>query len=485
MIIKTRKMENILEFMEKQNIDSIKILRQREKNILAKRLIDLGLGVYSGKADIRLILKSIFNLATQVSSFDLKLVFYSGRIKTMTENLSKMAETVYGAFEETTSAVTQITDSNTEMSTSLSNISSKSHVLAENTNKGIKMIDGIKGETSQVLKLSGSMNRDVKSLISIVEKIKDAVSGIYEISDQTNLLSLNASIEAARAGEAGKGFAVVAGEIRKLSETTKTLLNSMDGLLGDINNASAKSSESVDKTVISLNNVNAEIESMADVMNENYKTLEDITDNLHSISAYGEQMNASMQEVSAAMHTVGNDAGDINIMSTELENVSKDIFKLADTMSEVEEDMEFLTNKSGKLAVNKNYGLSNNDFIENIKKAIEAHVSWVNVLENMAKTNTLQPIQTNDHKCGFGHFYYGVKPTNPRITNLWSSVEEVHSRLHRKADSIIDIINKGSGKNDAVKVLDEANNLSEKIIGIFSNMISIAEKMNENDEKVF
>ena len=120
-----------------------------------------------------------------------------------------------------------------------------------------------------------------------------------------------------------------------------------------------------------------------------------------------------------------------------------------------------------------------------IKKAIEAHVSWVNVLENMAKTNTLQPIQTNDHKCGFGHFYYGVKPTNPRITNLWSSVEEVHSRLHRKADSIIDIINKGSGKNDAIKVLDEANNLSEKIIGIFSNMISIAEKMNENDEKVF
>lgn len=73
-----------------------------------------------------------------------------------------------------------------------------------------------------------------------VEKIKKLTQEIMSITNQTNLLSLNASIEAARAGEAGRGFAVVADEIRSLADSSAETA-------GNIQTISTQVTEAVDK----------------------------------------------------------------------------------------------------------------------------------------------------------------------------------------------------------------------------------------------
>ena len=63
-----------------------------------------------------------------------------------------------------------------------------------------------------------------------VKNIDVLTESILQITEQTNLLSLNASIEAARAGAAGKGFAVVADEIRKLAENSRHAANKIQNV---------------------------------------------------------------------------------------------------------------------------------------------------------------------------------------------------------------------------------------------------------------
>lgn len=84
------------------------------------------------------------------------------------------------------------------------------------------------------------MTETFEMLQEALDKIRNSLSGISEVADQTDLLSLNASIEAARAGEQGKGFAVVAEEVGKLAKMSQDMV---EGIHACIMEVERKSSE--------------------------------------------------------------------------------------------------------------------------------------------------------------------------------------------------------------------------------------------------
>jgi len=473
----------LLNDIENGRFSEVESELKNKSDVFSRTVSELASRLDNGRKRTNSVIKRILSVATKLSSFDLKLKFTSNKIKDLTSELSTRAQSVYSSFEETTASITEITDASSQMTSSLDSILLQANSLNENTSKAKKVIDDIKSENRNVLEQASELSSDVHNLLDVLNTMKETVAGIFGISEQTNLLALNASIEAARAGEAGRGFAVVAQEIRKLSENTKSLLKSMDQLLINIDEASHKSSESVTKTVESIGNVNLMVESMSDIMEDNTSSIQSIAVELEKISAFNEEINASLEEATAAMNMVSTDAENVSALSISLENIGKDIFDVANSIEGVQEEVSTLSKDSGMLAADNFYKLPNSEFIASIEAAIKAHTNWMQDLKGMVENRAEKPLQIDEHKCGFGHFYYSIKPSSSEILPLWEEVEHHHSELHHKGAEVIDCLRKGDYE-EANKLQKVADQISKTIIEIFNNMISLTKAAEERGESI-
>jgi methyl-accepting chemotaxis protein len=251
---------------------------------------------------------------------------------------NSMREISKAALELANSATMQAEDVSDIVSsmTELNSIMNKSVETAQSLTDASNQIDGVTKQGKETVYELSKINKDslsafnkifesIESIRTLAEKISEASGLISGIANQTNLLSLNASIEAARAGEQGRGFAVVAEEIRKLSDESKTNVEVITGILGELAVATdeatrlsgevkeyvSKQNDSVENTGNAfgdiVNTVGIVYSAIGEIENIN-KVLEEkvmaISESVESLSSISEENAATAQELSATSELV-------------------------------------------------------------------------------------------------------------------------------------------------------------------------------------
>lgn len=400
----------------------------------------------------------------QISSLDLTMQHQTKKIMEISHSVAKATETIFGTATGNSMFTGSANNQHEELSNTIVHVASETAEVVEKIKTCQAELTDIRELSSQTIQDSREMQKDMDNLSEIINHMSDVISGIESISLQTNLLALNASIEATRAGEAGRGFAVVADEIRGLAGETQKLTGSMGSFVAEIKNASYKSVKSASGTIESLESVTKKIGNVWALNNENSMHVNKVSESISSIAAVSEEISSSMAEMESQLK----DSTDF------MHNVSTDLKKATEPVVDIEKTLDETVKQMGVMTEDMFFHLEHAEFAKHISNAITAHQTWLKNLRNMVRQRYIVPLQLDSSKCGFGHFYYALKPDIPGILPIWEALGKKHERFHQFGSEAIHAL-KNQDYQQAEKIYQQAELYSRELISDLEKMRQIAE----------
>lgn len=233
-------------------------------------------------------------------------------------DISATTQELSAAMQETSASSTQIG----EMAKQIEDVSRS--VATRSQEGALKVADihgraeAAKGNTASSKQKASDIKRRISGELKqaledaqVVDEIKTLANSIQSITSQTNLLALNASIEAARAGESGRGFAVVAGEIQDLAEQTRSIVENIQKLTGDVTTAVRNLSGFAEQL----------LDFVANDVSKDYGMFLRVADDYNGDAEYVNDLvtdfSAVSQELLASVEAVASSIGDVGIATTE------------------------------------------------------------------------------------------------------------------------------------------------------------------------
>lgn len=330
-------------------------------------------------------------------------------------------------------------------------INEKSNITVELTNEGRAMIEKARDVSDHIDSTIKELNSEVSVLNDNADQIAIVIAVINEISDQTNLLALNAAIEAARAGEAGRGFAVVADEVRNLAEKTSHSTKQIGETVSDMQKSISTVTQRMDVITKMLMEQRAGIDSSFNNFQDIYNSSLDLNQSISEIMAASEEQNAVIYEISSNLKEMS-DASELSI------NNLAELFKAFNNMA-------LSLNTLETKFTNIKYASKAGSFIA----AKTAHVAFMRrLLVNNYMKNVIQ--LPNHQTCSFGKFYYSDGMEKYGDDKDFRAIEPIHKKIHDLGIQVMSNI-ENNKFNENKKLVEEFEKDVEDLVSILDKLI--------------
>ena len=290
----------------------------------------------------------------QLSSAAREMTDYTMNFSENAQGQAASAEQITAAIEEMSAGMENVAEfaerqhvNLNDLVTRIASLSSIISSMSEEIQHSRELSNEITGQAHAGEESLSAMNASMQKIFESSHNMVGIVSMIGDISDQINLLSLNAAIESARAGEHGRGFAVVADEISKLADQTAASIKQIDLLIKDnteeIENGRGSVKQSLEKiggVIKGISEINARTDSMYELMQNGVKENEGVRENSGKLREHSGQIKIATEEQKISASEVARSISTVNTHSQTIAANSEEMAGSAETLAGMAEELK-------------------------------------------------------------------------------------------------------------------------------------------------